>query len=750
MDHVNQGEEPGLETTDPDVAARPSDLTATVPLAEEWDSDEIDGDASTIPDEADASTLTFLDPPEGPDCIGSLDGYPVHGILGQGAMGIVLKAFDRWLHRPVAIKVLSPVLASSASFRERFLREARAAAAINHANVVTIHAVGDHRGLPYLVMEYIPGLTLAQRIRAQPRLGPINMVRIGVQIAEGLEAAHRHGLIHRDVKPSNLMLEDSIERVKITDFGLARAAMDQSGLTSLGRIVGTPAYMSPEQVGGSSLDARADLFALGCVFWAMATGHSPFRASHMVGIIRNVQETTPPPLKEVDPRIPAELSRIVERLLEKKPEARYLSAAEVSGALSRLLSRLQQDGEDCEASVSATESLPIGMKPRRRLPRGRLLAGAFVLPAVIGLALGLARLGRHSDPVVPANPVVPAPIPRTFGPNSVTVSHTGPADFRSLADALTVPRHGVEIHVLDDATYKGELRFTDSSRLSDLKLISHRGATLEAPGAEQVVYVRDTPGIIIEGFRLVTGVNQHAVKILGASPGLTLRRLLVQCSPSGQWAAVYLTASAHGDRDRPIAIRDSEFRNGRLGIILRPITPDPVAEVTIEGNRFLGVGTHIQLLESARDIRVVSNIFGGGKGMSFMLDNPEQSGAILVVNNTYNNPTHWWNPDRTPPGIENVTLCRNLILGGDIQESIFPIEDIIRGWKIEDNRWVPGDAASDGARTLLVARRHPAVPFLSDDESRPDFLVPAAGSDLELEAAQDDQLKYIGARPPSR
>src|SRR5205823_1838085 len=193
---------------------------------------------------------------------------------GRGAMGVLVRAYDTQLCRTVAIKLMSPQLMLNSHARERFFREARAAAGINHPNIVTIHAVSEHAGVPFLVMEFVGGRSLMDRIRSDAPLKPIDTLRISAQIASGLAAAHQQGVIHRDIKPANIMLEDSIERVKITDFGLARVSMEQSDLTSQGVVVGTPAYMSPEQVNGEPLDSRSDLFSLGCVMYAMTAGYS--------------------------------------------------------------------------------------------------------------------------------------------------------------------------------------------------------------------------------------------------------------------------------------------------------------------------------------------------------------------------------------------------------------------------------------------------------------------------------------------
>jgi len=211
--------------------------------------------------------LSFLRPTDKPGLLGLLDRYEVREEIGRGGMGLVLKALDPDLNRLVAIKVLSPILASNATARRRFVREAKAAAAVCHDHVVTVHSVDAADGLPYLVMQYVDGESLQARL---DRAGPLAMeeiVRIGRQTATGLAAAHAQGLIHRDIKPANLLLENGVARVKITDFGLARMA-DDLGLTQDGVIAGTPEYMAPEQARGEAVDPRADLFSLGSVLYA--------------------------------------------------------------------------------------------------------------------------------------------------------------------------------------------------------------------------------------------------------------------------------------------------------------------------------------------------------------------------------------------------------------------------------------------------------------------------------------------------
>ena len=215
-------------------------------------------------------------------------------------------ALDTKLNRIVAVKVLAPELAANPNARRRFLREAQAAAAVSHPHVVTIHAVDEDK-LPYLVMECVVGQSLQEKLDRAGALRLTEILRIGRQVAEGLAAAHQQGLIHRDIKPANILLENGVERVKITDFGLARAA-DDVAITRAGEVSGTPQYMSPEQARGEHVDQRSDLFSLGCVLYAMCTGRPPFRGDSLAAVIKRVTEDTPRPIAEVNPEIPAWLA----------------------------------------------------------------------------------------------------------------------------------------------------------------------------------------------------------------------------------------------------------------------------------------------------------------------------------------------------------------------------------------------------------------------------------------------------------
>jgi len=354
------------------------DLDHAVPAREEWSNVDF--------------TVEHLEPSDQPDVLGRLGGYDVLEIIGRGGTGVVLKAFDRELKRCVAIKVLAPHLAQSSLARKRFAREAQAAASVVHPNVLAIHQVQPTGPLPFLVMPLVAGESLAQRLIAQGRLELKETLRIGMQAAAGLAAAHEQGLVHRDVKPANILLEKGVERAVLTDFGLARAADDVS-MTRWGIIAGTPQYMSPEQARGEPLDGRSDLFSLGCVLYEMATGVSPFRADSTLATLRRLIDDAPPAMASLNPELPPWFIAIVERLLEKDPSQRFGSAKEVSELLEGCLAHLQQPAS---VPLPAAAAVPAARRVSRL--RTTLLKGGIAMIATLGIGLLGMFLVQSTEP----------------------------------------------------------------------------------------------------------------------------------------------------------------------------------------------------------------------------------------------------------------------------------------------------------------------------------------------------------------
>jgi serine/threonine protein kinase len=362
--------------------------------------------------------LEFLAPSQKPGSLGRLGHYEILEVVGRGGMGVVFRAFDTKLHRVVALKVLAPQLATSSAARQRFVREARAAAAVTHDHIIAIHAVEDAGAVPYLVMQFIDGPTLQKKLERTGQMPLKEILRIGLQIAEGLAAAHRHGLIHRDIKPANILLENGVERVKITDFGLARAG-DDASLTQSGVVAGTPTYMSPEQAYGLPVDFRSDLFSLGSVLYAMCSGRPPFRAPTPVAVLKRVCEETPRPIREINPELPPWLGDLVARLHAKAPADRFASAREVADLLARRLAELQRGGTPSAPvptpSAKLPEEKPAPTPPARPRRRRRVLAAAILLALLAGLGLSEATGITN----------VRGPVMRLFSPEDRPVTNGG-------------------------------------------------------------------------------------------------------------------------------------------------------------------------------------------------------------------------------------------------------------------------------------------------------------------------------------
>jgi serine/threonine protein kinase len=381
-----------------------------------------------VPDTGATELYDFLAPPENPDELGRLGPYRILQVLGTGGMGVVYQAEDVHLHRLVALKALLPTLAASAAARQRFLREAQAVAALVHDHIIPIHNVGEDRGIPYLAMPFLQGEPLDSHLRREGRLPLADILRIGRETAEGLAAAHAHGLVHRDIKPANLWLETSPGergvstpwcRVRIVDFGLARSTAEAAHLTQLGAIVGTPAYMAPEQAEGDPVDARSDLFSLGCVLYRMCTGQLPFRGETTIATLLAVATEPPRPLHLLNPMLPKALADLVMQLLAKRPDSRPGSARAVAEALAAieqalargaLVPRSNPSLNDGRRKLRGMRTVPLpftGRVTRRETgdrARRRLLALAVKLLVLIGVGLGayaLIRTGLPRDVSVP-------------------------------------------------------------------------------------------------------------------------------------------------------------------------------------------------------------------------------------------------------------------------------------------------------------------------------------------------------------
>jgi serine/threonine protein kinase/ABC-type branched-subunit amino acid transport system substrate-binding protein len=382
--------------------------------------DQLGGDETPKPKSPNRPvTFPFLSPPLGPDEIGRMAHYKVIRLLGQGGMGIVFEAIDAKLQRSVALKVMKPDIAQDDLARKRFLREARMTASVKSDHVVVIHDVGQINEVPFLAMELMHGEPLEKRIETHGRPTLEETLRIGREVAQGLAAAHDLGLIHRDIKPANIWLETSATasgksdaspssprqpsfRVKILDFGLARIAQDKGQLTHSGMVLGTPAYMAPEQAEAGEVDARCDLFSLGCVLYEMATGAKPFSGTNTMAILMSVAMKAPLPPHELNPDLPPSLCDLIMRLLAKKPLDRPESAQQVAMALQAIADELGISGQTPTSGIrrgsgSTMTALAFVSPRRRKWTIGFAVTGGLLAIGLLGLGLYLLPGARDQE-----------------------------------------------------------------------------------------------------------------------------------------------------------------------------------------------------------------------------------------------------------------------------------------------------------------------------------------------------------------
>jgi urea transport system substrate-binding protein len=366
-----------------------------------------DPSQNTFPDLPVSKEFTFLGPPEGPDEIGRLAGYRILRTIGRGGMGVVFEAQDPVLMRHVAIKV--PLAAASdETFRQRFLREARLAATLSNEHIATIYQAGQQGDVPFMVMELLRGESLDTRLNREKTLPLSEALRIAREVAEGLRVAHGKGLVHRDIKPGNIWLEQreayqGPAHVKILDFGVAREFRPQAGITIVGQIVGSLGYMAPEQVVGGDLDGRTDLFALGCVLYEMLAGRVPLSGTDTRDSLRAVVLQNPVPIAQRAPHLPASVCQLVDKLLAKEPKDRPASAE----AVVERIRQIEHDLSRQTAALPGSAAPTLPAKQEKRASWNILFGVAAVMIAlVVGVFMLIKTLNRTPDPKDSSEPEV--------------------------------------------------------------------------------------------------------------------------------------------------------------------------------------------------------------------------------------------------------------------------------------------------------------------------------------------------------
>ncbi len=356
--------------------------------------------------------------PQGSSLPEKIGHYTIVSELGRGGMGVVYKAHEDSLNRFVAIKVLGDHLASDEQFLSRFLREARAAGALAHPNVIPIYFIGEDNGRHYFAMEYVSGRSVMAMIRQEGKINNPRAAQIIVQAAHGLSAAHEKGIIHRDIKPANLMVDDR-GVVKIADFGVALASEAQSRLTATGTLMGTPGYLSPEQCLGETVDHRADIYALGVTYFEMLTGKLPFNAESPLALLRQILQENPPDVTQLNPEVDQESRRILMKMIARNRDERYQTCNELIADLDDYLAK--QNVRNVTANLSArSQAVPgaAGIATVQINPSGAatdlMTPPAAPLPAATAQAYvppGSASAGQQTPAAVPIAGPVTAPNP---------------------------------------------------------------------------------------------------------------------------------------------------------------------------------------------------------------------------------------------------------------------------------------------------------------------------------------------------
>jgi serine/threonine-protein kinase len=430
------------------------------------------------------------------------DRYRLDAEIGAGGMSTVYRAFDTVLERPVAIKLMHREIARDSDQLERFRREARAVAQLNHPHVVQVIDAGEDSEMPYIVLEYVEGETLKQRIRGAGRLSIGEAIAYAIEIARALEAAHERGIVHRDIKPQNVLI-DVEGSAKVTDFGIARTLHDE-GLTADGRVLGTTDYVSPEQALGHPVTGQSDVYSLGIVLYEMLTGEVPFRGENQIAVaMKHVREDLPD-VQIRRPEISAALGSVIDRATDKDLTRRYRDAAALEADLEDVLAiETARSGQTTGEATSVLRTLPSTM--RRRVPLRarvpRVLVAVVLLLVVVAVVAVVLLAARDNT----QRGVTPAKVPAGTVPNTTVVPLKTKAakDFDPYGDKT---EHSAEAGAAID----------DDPR-SEWTTESYQGGQLNKPGVG--IYVDASPGVAATQLALRTTTPGWSGAVYAAKSG---------------------------------------------------------------------------------------------------------------------------------------------------------------------------------------------------------------------------------------
>ncbi|HWB09491.1 MAG TPA: protein kinase [Pirellulales bacterium] len=735
---------------------------------------------------ADADTMSdawevdqILDPPVSEGEIGRFGGFRVLRLLGTGGMGLVWEAEDPQLCRRVALKVMKPSLADRREHRARFLREAQAAAAIDHSHIVTVYQVGEHRGLPFLAMQLLRGETLDDALSRAGRLPQAECLRIGRQMAEGLAAAHRRGLIHRDIKPTNTWLEADGGWVKLVDFGLVQVIADKGHLTQTGLILGTPAYMSPEQARGDTVDPRSDLFSLGAVLYHMATGVGPFQGASTLAVLTSLALRVPEPPRGINPEISPGFSDLILRLLAKDPVDRLPSADAVVEQIRQL-----ETNASSKAAPTLRGGQPVATSDRPssvsrsagagfRSPRWLLLAaaGAVLLAAIIivirnrhGEKVGELHLSDgHQAEILQTHVAVAAPNAIVEPPELeewlrgrtiLTVSQDGTGQFKTIQTALDACRPGQAVEVLDRGPYRETLLVAG---LRDVGLFSRAGTVIEPGGKRRAYEEGDTAD-----FHRFSGTDRFRLSGLSF-----VSDDLRQIDPGRWWIDIAMSSDVLVEHCRFAG--GGRFGMHELFIGWYPEIPGTICHIReclfemaphltifegssravaiIERNWFRTTPPETSLTIDGAAERVVvrHNIFDSEQERALRLWKTDGTSRLEIYNNTMMGPILVQEkPSETGVIVRNNLFCQGIAIDGE--GDLAALEAAVKSWQVGNNEYAEPGRADPFPQTASDFAGKPT--FLSRDSTDANYLRIASNSPEAQRGTGGAWPGYLGALPP--
>jgi serine/threonine protein kinase len=740
-------------------------------------------------DEPQASTTA---PHPTPDLPGQLGRYRVLRKLGQGGMGAVYLAHDDKLDRHVALKVLPPQSINDPDAVARFQREAKALAKLHHPGIVQAHDSGDADGQHFLIMEYVEGTDLKSLLREKGPIAPTAAADYVHQAALALQHAHEQGLVHRDLKPSNLLLTHD-GYVKILDLGLARFLQDQisdTGLTREGVGMGTPDYAAPEQFRDAHhVDARADIYALGCTLYHLLTGRVPFPGSSLSEKCHAHEHQEPAPLEELCPQVPAGLALTVSRMMAKRPAERFQTAREVAEALMPHVAGSSPSFRAIRNTTSWSGSQLTVTDVQRDRRRGLLwaVAGAAVAAVLVTAVFGLLRWphgsgggagalpgsGETGQDKAPAGedsrPAV------SSDPNVLTVSQDAKdgGTYRTIGAALEQVRPGMTVRVLDAKIYPEVLSLTQASRHARITLEAPHRATLAPGKAHCGLAIASVPGVTVRGFRLQSGPDTaFLIGITDRSPGVVLDDLELLANRNGVGITVEFVGA---ERDSPpVLVHGCVLRGFIKGIQVSGLSDAGKAlscgRVVVQNNEIKGCKFAVYVKGAVHDLRIVGNRIEGSITSGLVLrDAVRETRDILIANNTlfenFRGFTFFDDLGKADRG-KRIALRNNLFLAstpdlvfldsggkGDEIQGDGDGAELLKVWQIDHNfrevdpnkrgkSWIPA-----GTNDVVQAQ----LSGLSRQLDSPDYLRPDRSSAMATEGAgkEDPSLpRYVGALPP--